>query len=229
MQAGWSQAGQTIHAIYATQCHQMPDRSFFLFGPQAMYSLSEIQAAWQNTSDPVALRRFIGQPGMGWKVAWSDRMVSMYMTTWLAALAWWPLRQKIKPLPLWGLVLFWLPMAADGTSHMISDMLSGMTSGFRYDNAWLAALTGHSLPDGFHAGNALGSFNSWMRLITGIFFGIGLVWFAFPWVEQSVQQKSNLTAVEKALFRNTQNWINNRASEAHASETQNTRPQEDRS
>jgi hypothetical protein len=36
-----------------------------------------------------------------------------------------------------------------------------------------------------YAGDALGSFNSWARLITGVLAGLGLAWFAFPHVERS--------------------------------------------
>jgi uncharacterized membrane protein len=185
MAAGWMLPGDIIQRIYMTQCHQLPDRSFFLFGPQITYSLPQIQTAWQNTLDPAVLRQFIGNPQMGWKVAWSDRMVAMYTGTWILGLAWWFLRRHIRPLPVWGLILFWLPMALDGGTHFISDFLSGMGAGFRYDNNWLAALTGHSLPGWFYAGNALGSFNSDMRLLTGILFGLGLVWFAFPILDES--------------------------------------------
>jgi hypothetical protein len=33
-------------------------------------------------------------------------------------------------------------------------------------------------------GNALGSFNSWMRLITGPLASLGIVWFVFPYLFQ---------------------------------------------
>lgn len=56
----------------------------------------------------------------------------------------------------------------------------GIGRGFRATNAWLAMLTGDRLPPSFYAGDALGSFNSWMRLLTGVFFGLGLVWFLYP-------------------------------------------------
>lgn len=189
METGFTAGGRAIQAIYSTQCHQLPDRSFFLFGPKLMYTQSEIQAAWKNTTDPTVLRQFIGNAAMGWKVAWSDRMVSMYTSTWLFALLWWPFRRQIKPLPLWGLVLFWSVMGIDGGTHFISDLLGGMDAGFRYSNNWLAVLTNHALPQWFYAGNALGSFNSWMRILSGVFFGLGLVWFAMPIVAQTVQQE----------------------------------------
>ncbi len=187
MVSGLSLPGIIIQKIYSTQCHQLPDRSFFLFGPQVTYPIQQIQAAWQNTNDPAVLRQFIGNPQMGWKVAWSDRMVAMYSSLWIFGLLWWPLRRRIRPLPLWGLILLWLPMALDGGTHFISDMLAGMSAGFRYSNAWLAALTHNALPTWFYVGNALGSFNSDMRLLTGVLFGLGLVWFAFPLLDDSFQ------------------------------------------
>ncbi len=187
MKLGWDIPARLIYIIYSFLCHQLPQRSYFLFGSKAMYSLSEIQSAWQNTIDPIVLRRFIGNPEMGWKVAWSDRMVSMFTSTWLFGLLWWPLRRKLKPLPWWGLVLLLLPMAVDGTSHFISD-LYGIGQGFRDSNAWLAALTQNAFPAGFYAGDAWGSFNSLMRLLTGILFGLGLIWFGFPYVDEVFSQ-----------------------------------------
>src|SRR3990172_2668683 len=152
-----------------------------MFGRQAMYSLNEIQAAWQDTLDPVILRQFIGNPEMGWKVAWSDRMVAMYASLLVFGLLWWPARYRVRPLPWWWLVLFLLPMALDGTSHLISD-LWGLGEGFRSTNEWLAGLTKDSFSASFYSGDGLGSFNSWMRLLTGVLFGAGVVWFGFPYL-----------------------------------------------
>ncbi len=183
MQAGWDAAGRSIYAIYSMLCHQLPQRSFFLFGPKPMYSLAEIQAAFQPTTDPGLLRQFLGNSALGWKVAWSDRMFAMYTTMLPAAWLWASLRRKLGFLPIWGFLLFLLPMAVDGTAHLISDF-AGIGQGFRDGNAWLVALTGNSLPASFYVGDALGSFNSWMRLLSGVFFAVGLVWFGFPYVEE---------------------------------------------
>ncbi len=179
MHLGWAGPARAIYLLYSFLCHQLPERSFFLFGPKTMYGLGEIQAAWQPTLNPLLLRQFVGLTSMGWKVAWSDRMISMYSSVLVFVWVWWPLRRRTKPLPAWGLIAFLLPMAIDGTTHFISD-LAGLSQGFRYQNAWLAALTGNALPPSFYAGDALGSFNSWMRLLTGVLFGAGSVWFAFP-------------------------------------------------
>ena len=187
MHVGWDIAGRSLYFAYSFFCHQLPERSFFLFGRSTMYSLSQILAAGNNTTNPFVLRQFIGNAGMGWKVAWSDRMVSFYGSVWLFALAWWPVRRKVKPLQWWGMILFLLPMVLDGGTHALSD-LSGIGHGFRDSNQWLAMVTNNVLPAWFYGGDALSSFNSWMRLITGVLAGMGLVWFAFPYVEASFSE-----------------------------------------
>jgi uncharacterized membrane protein len=182
MQIGWTIPAKVVYFIYSWLCHQLPERSYFLFGSKFTYSLEEVQNAWQNTFNPVILRQFIGNSGMGWKVAWSDRMVSMFTSLWVFGLLWWFMRRRLKPLPWWGLVLFLLPMALDGTSHFFSD-LAGIGQGFRDGNLWLAVLTQHIFPASFYSGDAWGSFNSLMRLLTGLMFGIGCVWYTYPYLD----------------------------------------------
>lgn len=180
---GWDRAASSVYSFYAFQCHQLPQRSFFLFGPKPMYSLAEIQAAWQNTTDPSILRQWIGNVDMGWKVAWSDRMVSMYTSLFLASIVYAFARKQVRPLPLWGFALLLLPMVVDGGTHMISD-LTGLGQGFRDTNLWLASLTGSIFPSTFYAGDALGSFNSWMRLITGLLFSLAVIWLVYPVIDR---------------------------------------------
>lgn len=184
MQIGWTGAGKAIYFIYSFFCHQLPERSLFLFGERTMYSLSEIQAAWQDTINPMILRQFIGNEMMGWKIAWSDRMISFYTSVWLFAVAWYPLRRNIKPISWWGFMFLLLPIALDGGTHAVSD-LAGIGQGFRDTNAWLAVLTNNSLPGTFYAGDALGSFNSIMRFLTGFLAGLGVVWLVFPFFFQT--------------------------------------------
>jgi uncharacterized membrane protein len=190
MKLGWSDAGRTVYFIYSFFCHQLPERSFFFFGEKTMYSLREIGAAWQNSDNPFVLRGFIGNSAMGWKVAWSDRMVSFYTSVWFFTVLWWPFRKKIKPISWWVFALCLLPIALDGITHMISD-IAGIGMGFRDTNRWLAVLTNFSLPMEFYVGDALGSFNSWARLITGLLAGFGITWLAFPYIfhSQHLNQK----------------------------------------
>jgi hypothetical protein len=90
-------------------------------------------------------------------------------------------------------------MVMDGGTHMISDILDGLTTGFRYHNAWLATLTNNALSESFYTGDALGSFNSWMRLLTGLLLAIGAVWFAFPYVDRHMQ--STVIKIEAKIER----------------------------
>ncbi len=188
MKLGWTSAGNAIYLLYAPQCHQLPQRSFFLFGQKTMYSLGEIQAAWQDTNNPLLLRQFTGNPVMGWKVAWSDRMVAMYTSIALFGLLYWPFRYRLRSLPLWVFALLLLPMIIDGSTHAISDVTAGIGSGFRDTNAWLVTLTNNVFPATFYAGDALGSFNSWMRWLTGLLFGLGVVWLAYPFLHRSFNE-----------------------------------------
>ena len=191
MHWGWGGAAHAIYFFYSLQCHQLPERSFFLFGTKPMYSLAEIQSAWQDTTDLFVLRQWIGNVDMGWKVAWSDRMVSMYTALFLSSLAYGLVRTRLKPLRWRVFFLLLLPMAIDGTTHALSD-LAGIGQGFRDRNSWLATLTGNIFPPTFYAGDALGSFNSWMRLITGVLFGVAVVWLVYPYVQGSFADLANV-------------------------------------
>jgi uncharacterized membrane protein len=127
---------------------------------------------------------------MGWKVAWSDRMVFMYTTILIWGMLFWLLRKRLKPLPFRGLFLLLVPMAIDGFTHMISDLTAGIGLGFRDTNVWLATLTNDSFPATFYIGDSLGSFNSWMRLITGLLFSMGIVWALYPRLHSEFNRKA---------------------------------------
>jgi uncharacterized membrane protein len=203
MEQGWERAGNAIYLIYSVLCHQMPQRSFFLFGSSPMISLETVQSIWQDTGNPLVLRQFVGDTAVGWKVAWSDRMVYMYTSPLLFGFAFWPLRRRLKPLSLWGFLLFLLPMAVDGTTHILSELFSGIGGGFRYTNGWLAALTNDAFPATFYVGDSFGSFNAWMRLLTGILFGLGVVWFAYPRLHLTFNETANKISLkfQKAKIR----------------------------
>lgn len=200
MNLGWTRLGDTTYFIYSFFCHQLPQRSFFLFGEQSMYSLSQIQSVWQNTSDPMILRQFVGNSIMGWKVAWSDRMISFYTSIWFFAMIFYWFRNKTKAISLWTALLLLLPIILDGGTHMISDF-SGIGNGFRDTNLWLAQLTNNSFSQNFYSGDGIGSFNSWARWITGILAGLAIVWLALPNIFeiQTLNKKLDELSVENVL------------------------------
>lgn len=200
MDAGLTNEGNLVYSLYGPFCHQMAQRSFFLFGDKMMYTPAEMGTSISNntTVDTWAMRRFRGSPEVGWKVAWSDRMVYMYGSLWLVMFIFYILAQyrQVKPLAIGWLVVLILPMMLDGVTHFISD-LGGMFAGFRYTNYWLATLIGYSLPSNFYKGDALGSFNSWMRLASSLTFGLGIGWFLLPRLIAVTQ--FNVVVLEKQL------------------------------
>ncbi len=182
MHLGWINSAKAIYTSYSFFCHQLPQRSLFLFGQNTMFSLADIQTVWKNTLDPLVLREFIGNSEFGWKIAWSDRMISFYGGIWVFGLLWYPLRKRAKQIPWWSFFLLLMPIIVDGTSHLLSDF-AGIGQGFRDMNIWLVNLTNNAFPASFYAGDALGSFNSWIRWITGLLGGLGIVWFTFPAID----------------------------------------------
>ncbi len=184
MRLGLADIADRIYFLYTILGHQLPQRSIFLFGPKLMYSLPEI-AAFTQSINPLVLKQFAGNAEIGWKVAYSDRLMAWYGGFWIAALVYAAFRRRVKPLPFWGLVLLSLPVFIDGATHTLSDALVGQQfgTGFRDTNLWLAQLTHQSLPATFVAGDALGSFNSLARWISGALFGVGLAWFLLPYAE----------------------------------------------
>jgi uncharacterized membrane protein len=189
MHLGWDGPGRVIYFIYSFLCHQMAQRSFFLFGPDGfqMYNISALPLNLSGLSEGasiLALRGFIGNSHMGWKVAWSDRMVAMYGTPLPIAVLYGLVRTRIRlsPISLLAFCLLLVPMAVDGTTHFVSDF-AGIGQGFRDSNLWLAALSGNALPSWFYSGDALGSFNSWMRLFSGLFFGLGVDGLLLPTID----------------------------------------------
>ncbi len=203
MAIGATGPADAIYLFYSFMCHQLPQRSFFLFGhagAKASYSLEEIGRAFPYDS-VLVLRSFVGNEVLGWKVAWSDRMVSMFGSLWLGGLLFAlfrghdsAARRRSRVSPTTWFLLAIVPMALDGFSHMVNDAVSGMNgAGFRDTNAWLQFLTANLLPASFYAGDALGSFNNLARLVTGALFGLVTVAFLYPFVDSAMREAAQVT------------------------------------
>ncbi len=189
MKLGWTRAARAIYLLYSTQCHQLASRSYFLFGPRSMYTLPELEAAGVAPTAR-ALRAFVGTPEMGYKVAWSDRMVSLYTTLFLAGLLYALLRDRFPQvrISLRTLFLFQIPILLDVGTHMASDLVGGVVGGFRYDHRWLAVGPLSALPESFWVGDALGSLNWLLRLVTGVLAGWALVWAVYPLLDRAIRR-----------------------------------------
>ncbi len=162
MEAGAETPGKLIYTIYRPACHQLPERSFFLFGGSPVYSRAELPTNGVADSNNVFVRRnYIGDETHGYKVAICERDVAIYGSMFLMGLLFALMRGHLPKLKARWLLLFALPMIIDGGTQLV---------GLRH-STWQ------------------------LRLITGAFFGVGLVWFAYPYIEESM--RGSLSAQEK--------------------------------
>ncbi|HSJ53787.1 MAG TPA: DUF2085 domain-containing protein, partial [Anaerolineae bacterium] len=163
MRLGLERAGRIVYLFYSFLCHQLPERSYFLFGSGGLNTYSREQViAWG--ADPAYLRGFVGNAQVGFKLGIAGRDIAIYVAILLAGLAYALLRRHVRGLSGRAFLLLILPLALDGVSHLVSE-ISGL--GFRESNGWLAALTGNALSELFYTGTTVGSFNWLMRSLTG--------------------------------------------------------------
>ena len=141
------------------------------------------------------LRAFVGNPEIGFKMGLNHRMIAIFSAIVIGGLVWGMAggRPKLGPIMF---VLLILPLLVDGFSHMLSEN-SGQ--GFRESNAWAVALTGGIFPPEFYQGSTIGSLNWLLRTVTGLLFGLALVWFLFTYL--SVKFEDIRTRLEPKIKR----------------------------
>ncbi len=144
MNLGLTAPGKAIYFLFRPACHQRPERSYFLGGPQLTYSPEELEAAGVEP-----LSRDIGNEQIGYKVAFCERDVAIYGSIFVSGLLFGLLRRRLRPLPILVYGLFCLPMLVDGSLQLFGV----------YESTWT------------------------LRSVTGALFGIGSVWFAYPYIE----------------------------------------------
>ena len=89
------------------------------------------------------------------------------------------LRWLLRPAPWYVLVLLLLPILFDGVSHM-----SGLRGEPRFDFD-----PGFGM---FDVGAQAFSLNWWLRVVTGLTAGLGVVWFAYPRMERVVKESNEM-------------------------------------
>jgi uncharacterized membrane protein len=178
MWLGWTPLGNFIYDLYHLISHQLANRSYFFFGKNLMYRPDELplDLVGDFNHDATAMAAFRGNAECGWKMAWSDRLTTMFGSGLITAYFFALLRHRpnFRPLSMRWMLILVAPLWIDGITHYISDFTS-LTSGFRYDNLWLSYITRNTFPNFFYIGDDLGSFNSLMRIFTGILLGIGFM------------------------------------------------------
>jgi uncharacterized membrane protein len=125
--------GRFIFLMYKPFCHQIPERSFFLYGYQ---------------------------------VAFCHRETAMYTTLLIGGLLYGLVRNRLRPISLRVAGLLLLPILLDGTTHIIDDIVD---HGFR------------------GGGDAPGSLNFWLRMITGALFAIAVLAALYPRLDRDLR------------------------------------------
>lgn len=175
MSEGYTEAGQRVYGFLAPHDHQLPQRSYFLFGQNGLvqsYSLAQV-LDWG--ADPNNLRTFVGNPEIGFKMGLNHRMTAIFVGIVLGGLIW--IFAGGRPQLGWGwLLVMALPLLIDGFSHRSSELTG---SGFREANLWAVSLTGGAFSPEFYSGSTIGTLNWLLRTVTGFLFGLGLVWVLF--------------------------------------------------
>lgn len=145
MHSGHTRAGQLVYLIFRPQCHQLPERSLFLFGEKTIYSLKELDAAGVLPGTaPYERATFVGDERFGYKIAFCERDVAIWGAILLTGLLFGLMGRRWRALPLWGYVLFLIPLAVDGTTQLLglreSDWVLRTLSGalFGLATVWLA-------------------------------------------------------------------------------------------
>jgi uncharacterized membrane protein len=170
MVTGVTGPAKLIYNAYGYVCHQLAFRSWFLFGEQPAYprqaavvdSLTPYGSAiGLSEEDQVAARQFIGNPTIGYKVAFCQRDVAIYGGILLFGTVFSLTGKRLRSLPwyIWILVGI-LPIGLDGLSQLLSQPPISL---FPYRE---------STPV--------------LRTVTGLLFGITTAWFGYPLVEETM-------------------------------------------
>lgn len=178
MSEGMTGAGQRVYAILAPHNHQLPQRSYFLFsraGGIQTYSRAQI-LAWG--ADPQNLEAFVGNEEIGFKTGLNQRMIAIFVAILAGGLGWGLAGERPRLNRYW-LIGLALPMLVDAISHMISE--NGEIA-FRENNVWAVWLTGGMFVPSFYEGTTVGTLNWLLRNLTGVLFGLGLVWVLYAYL-----------------------------------------------
>ncbi|MBI5943014.1 MAG: DUF2085 domain-containing protein [Chloroflexi bacterium] len=182
MKLGAELPARAIYRIYSPLCHQFGFRSFFLYGDQVIYPLAEANMAGLQTfeqatgiprlDDPYSVTRFdarkyTGDESVGYKVALCERDVAIYLALLLFGIIFGLTGRRIKSLHWMAWLFIGLaPIGLDGFSQLFS----------QFNWAWLDSMLPYR------------ESTVYLRVITGALFGFMTAWFAYPNIEESMNE-----------------------------------------
>lgn len=182
MKLGAQTPAKLIYKMYSPLCHQFGFRSFFLYGEQPFYPLAEAHVDDYKTFEQVTgipdldnpysatrfeARNFIGNETTGYKIALCERDVAIYLAILGFGIFFGLTGRKLKSLHFIAWMLLGIaPIGFDGFSQLLSQ--------FNWD--WLSALIPYRESTPF------------LRALTGALFGLFTAWFAYPNIEESMNE-----------------------------------------
>ena len=182
MKLGAELPARAIYRIYSPLCHQFGFRSFFLYGEQVVYPLAEARmmgiktfeqaTGIPNLNDPYSVTRFdarkyTGDETVGYKVALCERDVAIYLAILLFGIIYGLSGRRVKSLhwAIW-LLIGIAPIGLDGFSQLFS----------QFNWAWLNSILPYR------------ESTIYLRILTGSLFGFMTAWFAYPNIEESMNE-----------------------------------------
>ncbi|MCS7281879.1 MAG: DUF2085 domain-containing protein [Anaerolineae bacterium] len=167
METGHPGSARLIYLAYRPLCHQIPYRSWFLFGERPFYSMEELL---RRGIPPELLEPFgyVGDESLGYKVALCQRDTALYGSIFLAGLAFAFGGRRWRPLSLRAYLLFGvLPILLDGGIQWVTFAAHLLFP------AWgIPVLESTPL----------------RRVITGALMGSLTVWAVYPRIHQALQE-----------------------------------------
>jgi uncharacterized membrane protein len=135
MASGATGIARAIYLVYRPACHQLPERSFYLFGSKPSYTLDELWASGlvSEMDGPLVRQRFLGAIQVGYKMALCQRDIALYGSLVVGGLLFGFVRKRLRPLSFIGYGICALPMVIDGGTQLIM---------LRESNPVLRVLTG---------------------------------------------------------------------------------------
>lgn len=195
MHFGQTGIANVIYSAYSPVCHQFAFRSWFLFGEQDAYPrqlagvpgqtfeqvasadpfFKGIDVATLSTPLVYAAKAFRGNDQIGWKVAFCERDVAIYVSIALGGVLYALIRRmklRVPYLPLWAYILIAIvPIGLDGFSQLFANP---PFNGF--------GLSFYPIRES----------TPFLRTLTGALFGLGNAWLVFPYIDDSMAETREL-------------------------------------
>lgn len=175
--AGFAGVSKVLYFMLGFLCHQMPQRSFFLFGEKFMYSQEELlkTLSWGQTFTLDIKTRFTCSPEYGCKFGVCSRCTGIYTGLFTGMVGAGVVRKTKIPKPIFLIAL--IPMAIDGTTQFIAAILN----------------PGHPFYES----------NNQLRFVTGFLFGLGFSLFAFTKLQQELEDAQTFVDQSKESSYNS--------------------------